>query len=123
MDVAQPLTLLTWVAGLTTRVRIGTSVMLSSYLNPVLVAKAAATLDCLSGGRLTLGISTGGTEAEYRSIGIPYGQRRMQAQMDADYSGVSATKFHDGVKSGKYPKPVYAAAMHSGKRGEFEAIE
>jgi probable F420-dependent oxidoreductase len=75
MDVAQPLQLLTWIAGQTSRVRLGTSVMLSSYLNPVLLAKAAATIDCLSGGRLTLGMSIGGTEAEYRSIGVPMEQR------------------------------------------------
>jgi probable F420-dependent oxidoreductase len=75
LDVVQPLTMLTWVAAMTSRVHLGTSVMLSSYLNPVLVAKQAATLDKLSGGRLTLGISTGGTEAEYKSIGVPYNQR------------------------------------------------
>jgi probable F420-dependent oxidoreductase len=75
MDVPQPLHLLTWVAALTTRVRIGTSVMLSAYLNPVLIAKAAATLDCLSGGRLTLGVSLGGTPEEFASIGVPVEQR------------------------------------------------
>jgi probable F420-dependent oxidoreductase len=75
VDVLQPLHLLTWVAALTTRVRLGTAVMLSSYLNPVLLAKAAATLDCLSGGRLILGMSIGGTPAEYSSIGVPIEQR------------------------------------------------
>jgi probable F420-dependent oxidoreductase len=75
VDVPDSLHMLTWVAAQTSRVRIGTSVMLSSYLNPVLLAKAAATLDCLSGGRLTLGMSIGGTEAEYSSIGVPMNQR------------------------------------------------
>src|SRR5437899_2828311 len=56
-DILQPLQLLGWVAALTSRVRLGTAVMLAAYLNPVLLAKAAASLDYLSGGRLTLGLS------------------------------------------------------------------
>ncbi len=75
VDVLQPLHLLTWVAALTTRVRLGTAVMLSSYLNPVLLAKATASIDCLSGGRLILGMSIGGTPAEFASIGPPIEQR------------------------------------------------
>ncbi|HEY7467465.1 MAG TPA: LLM class flavin-dependent oxidoreductase [Dehalococcoidia bacterium] len=75
VDVIQPLHLLTWVAALTSRVRLGTAVMLSAYLNPVLLAKSAASLDCLSGGRLVLGMSIGGTAAEYASIGVPMNQR------------------------------------------------
>ncbi|MPZ50172.1 MAG: LLM class flavin-dependent oxidoreductase [Dehalococcoidia bacterium] len=75
VDVPQPLHLLTWVAAQTSRVRLGTAIMLTSYLNPVHLAKSAATLDALSGGRLTLGVSIGGTEAEYHSIGVPMEQR------------------------------------------------
>ena len=74
-DVLQPLHLLTWVAAKTSRVRLGQAVMLSAYLNPVLLARAAATIDVLSGGRMTLGMSIGGTEAEFRSIGVPMNQR------------------------------------------------
>src|SRR6266545_1758293 len=115
IDVAQPLTLLTWVAALTSRVRLGTSVMLSSYLNPVLIAKAAATLDTLSGGRLTLGISTGGTEAEYKSIGIPYEQRtgrllemaRIMRQLWAEEDGVNYEGRYYTIENGNIrPKPV-----------------
>ena len=75
VDVVQPLHLLTWVAAQTTRVRLGTAAMLSAYLNPVLLAKAAASLDYLSEGRLLLGMSIGGTEAEFKSIGVPMNQR------------------------------------------------
>jgi probable F420-dependent oxidoreductase len=74
-DVLQPLHLLTWVAAKTSRVRLGQAVMLSAYLNPVLLAKAAATIDVLSGGRFMLGMSIGGTAAEYQSIGVPMEQR------------------------------------------------
>jgi probable F420-dependent oxidoreductase len=115
MDVAQPLTLLTWVAALTSRVRLGTSVMLSSYLNPVLIAKAAATLDTLSGGRLTLGISTGGTEAEYKSIGIPYEQRtgrllemtRIMRKLWSEEDGVNYQgRYYTIDNANIRPKPV-----------------
>jgi probable F420-dependent oxidoreductase len=75
VDVPEPLHLLTWVAAQTSRVRLGTAVMLSAYLNPVLLARSTATLDRLSGGRLTLGMSIGGTAAEYSSIGVPMDQR------------------------------------------------
>ena len=83
-DVPQPLNLLTWIAALTTRVRLGTAVMLGAYLDPVTLARQAATLDCLSGGRLTLGISIGGTEAEYRSLGVPMNQRVGRLTESAD---------------------------------------
>ncbi|HEX5370419.1 MAG TPA: LLM class flavin-dependent oxidoreductase [Dehalococcoidia bacterium] len=74
-DVLQPLHLLTWVAAQTTRVRLGQAVMLSAYLNPVLLARDAASLDYLSRGRLMLGMSIGGSSAEYSSIGVPMNQR------------------------------------------------
>jgi probable F420-dependent oxidoreductase len=74
-DVPDPLELLSWVAALTSRVRLGTAIMLGAYRQPVLLAKAAATLDCLSAGRLSLGLSIGGTAAEYASLGVPMRQR------------------------------------------------
>lgn len=70
-DVLQPIDLLTWAAALTSRVQLGTSVINAAYLHPVLLAKQASTLDYLSGGRFTLGISIGGSAAEYESLGVP----------------------------------------------------
>jgi probable F420-dependent oxidoreductase len=75
VDVLHPLHLLTWVAAKTSRIRLGQAVMLSAYLNPVLLAKAASTIDVLSGGRFSLGMSFGGSEAEFKSIGVPMNQR------------------------------------------------
>ncbi len=114
VDVLQPLELLTWVAAQTTRVRLGTAVMLTSYLNPVLLAKAAASLDYISGGRLQLGISIGGTPAEYASIGVPVDQRvgRMLenvAIMRALWLGddVSYAGRYNQIEGGKInPKPI-----------------
>ncbi|HYY24935.1 MAG TPA: LLM class flavin-dependent oxidoreductase [Candidatus Udaeobacter sp.] len=58
--VLEPVTLLSYVAALTTRPRLGTSVILLTLRNPIQLAKSLSTLDCMSGGRLTFGIGLGG---------------------------------------------------------------
>lgn len=70
-DYYEPLATLAFLAGATERIRIGTSVLILSYRNPVVTAKVCATADALSGGRVFLGIGTGWWEAEYRALGIP----------------------------------------------------
>jgi probable F420-dependent oxidoreductase len=75
LNILDPLTLLTHAAAVTSRVRLGTAVLLFAFRNPVLVAKTAATLDYLSGGRLTLGVSLGGRDYEFASQGIHMSQR------------------------------------------------
>src|SRR4051794_2153158 len=114
VDVLQPLHMLTWIAALTRRVRLGTAVMLTAYVNPVLLAKAIASVDYMSGGRLQLGISIGGTEAEYASIGVPINQRvgrllENVAIMRALWAGddVSYEGRYNQVTGGNInPKPV-----------------
>ncbi len=115
-DVLQPLQMLTWIAAFTTRVRLSTAVMLSAYLNPVLLAREAASLDRLSDGRLALGMSLGGTAAEYTSIGVPMNQRlgrlletveimRLLWREDGvNYKG----RYHEIVEGTINPKPVQA---------------
>ena len=71
----EPLTLLSFVAARTTRVRLGTSVLVLPYHNPVRLAKVAATLDVLSGGRLIMGVGVGLIEKEIRAMGSPYAER------------------------------------------------
>jgi probable F420-dependent oxidoreductase len=71
----EPLTLLSFVAARTTRVRLGTSVLVLPYHNPVRLAKTAATLDVLSGGRLILGVGVGAIENEMESMGTPFKER------------------------------------------------
>lgn len=56
----EPVTLLSYVAAITTKLKLGTSVILLTLRNPIQLAKAYATLDCMSGGRAVLGVGLGG---------------------------------------------------------------
>ena len=65
-------TLLTALAPVTTRLRLGTLVTCNSYRPPGILAKIAASLDHLSNGRMEFGIGAGWKELEYRAYGIPF---------------------------------------------------
>jgi probable F420-dependent oxidoreductase len=71
----EPLTLLSFVAARTQRMKLGTSVLVLPYHNPVRLAKTAATLDVLSGGRLILGVGVGSIEKETMAMGAPFSER------------------------------------------------
>lgn len=71
----EPFTTLAWVAAVTTRVRLLTDVVVLPTRSPFVVAKAAATLDRLSGGRLILGVAAGYLEREFRILGAPFEDR------------------------------------------------
>jgi probable F420-dependent oxidoreductase len=64
-------TILSAIAEATSRVGLGTIVMCTSFRNPALLAKMSATLDHVSGGRLTLGIGCGWHDPEYEAFGYP----------------------------------------------------
>ena len=64
-------TILAAIAEATTRVELGTLVMCSGFRNPGVLAKMAATLDHVSGGRLILGIGSGWHDPEYEAFGFP----------------------------------------------------
>ena len=70
-DYYEPLACLGFLAGLTQRIRLGTSVLIVSYRNPLTTAKFLASLDALSGGRIFIGVGTGWWEDEYKALGIP----------------------------------------------------
>jgi probable F420-dependent oxidoreductase len=67
--VIEPLTLLGYLAARTHRIRLGTSVIVLAMRNPFIVAKQAATLDLLCGGRFALGLGAGYSEPEFRNVG------------------------------------------------------
>ncbi|MCH9670403.1 MAG: LLM class F420-dependent oxidoreductase [Gammaproteobacteria bacterium] len=70
-----PLVTLGYLAASTSRIRLGTSVLIMPYRNPVASAKMIATLDQLSDGRITVGIGAGWLQAEFDALGITYEDR------------------------------------------------
>jgi len=71
----EPLSALAVAAGVTERVRLGTSILIMPLRNPVLLAKELATLQFLSGNRLILGAGVGWNDAEYEAVGVHKSER------------------------------------------------
>ena len=71
-DQLAPVPALVAAAAATTTLRVGTLVLANDYRHPLLVAKEAATVDLLSGGRLELGLGAGWLCRDYEQSGIPY---------------------------------------------------
>jgi probable F420-dependent oxidoreductase len=63
------------IAAVTTQIRLLTYLCVMPYRNPLLLAKAAATVDLLAGGRFILGVGTGYLKSEYRSLGVDFEER------------------------------------------------
>jgi probable F420-dependent oxidoreductase len=74
-NMLDSLSTLSYLAGVTSRIRIGTSVIVLPYRHPVQVAKAVATADQLSGGRVTLGVGVGALEGEFRALNANFEER------------------------------------------------
>jgi len=77
--VYDPLVTLGWVAGWTERVGLGTSIVLVPLHNPFHLAKETATLQDLSGARLTLGVGVGWHRDEFEFMGVPFEGRGRRA--------------------------------------------
>lgn len=67
-----PIAALATAAALTRRIRIGAYVFANDFRHPLILAREAATLDVLSGGRLELGLGAGWMRSDYRRLGLPY---------------------------------------------------
>ncbi|HEY2809266.1 MAG TPA: TIGR03619 family F420-dependent LLM class oxidoreductase [Steroidobacteraceae bacterium] len=110
----EPLTVLACLAGLTRRIRLSTSVVIAPLRPAVLLAKQIATLDVLSGGRVSIGLGVGWQKEEYLAAGVPWEGRytRFVEQLEvlrllwreapAAYHGTTV----DFEKIHAWPRPV-----------------
>jgi alkanesulfonate monooxygenase SsuD/methylene tetrahydromethanopterin reductase-like flavin-dependent oxidoreductase (luciferase family) len=98
----EPFTTLAWLAGLTGRIRLGTTVLIVPYRHPLLMARMAANLNDLSGGRLVLGIGTGWAVQEFDALGVPFHQR---GKLTDDYLRTVRAAWADqqDYRSGRIP--------------------
>jgi probable F420-dependent oxidoreductase len=120
-DVAlgDPLVWLAFVAGLTSRVRLGTSVLILPQRNPVVLAKELATIDLLSGGRVELGIGMGWLAEEFDALGVPFTDRVARAEEHVevlrvlwrDDEATFAGRFTSFDRIHVHPKPVQAGGI------------
>ena len=89
-----PFVALAVAASATQRLRLHTNILVLPYRNPFLTAKAVASLDAVSGGRVILGVAAGYLEAEYRALGADFARRNQLADdallaMKRAWSGTS----------------------------------
>ena len=87
---------LSFAAAASSRIGIATGVLLLPEHNPLVVAKEAASLDRLSGGRLTLGVGVGWSREEFDALGVPFERR---AARTAEYVAAMRTLWRDDVAS------------------------
>jgi probable F420-dependent oxidoreductase len=115
---AEPLTSLAGLAVATDRVRLGSLVLGTGFRHPAILAKAATTIDLLSGGRLDLGVGAGWYEDEYRAFGFDFGTLGRRFEILEETVEVLALLFgedepvtwrgrHFGLESAfNHPRPV-----------------
>lgn len=112
--IPDPLVWLSYIAGATSSIKLGTGILILPQRNPVVLAKEAATLDALSGGRLLLGIGVGWLAEEFDAIGVPFDERGRRtddhvAAMRQLWSGEPAShhsEFTDFTDCISQPAPV-----------------
>ncbi|HUF33860.1 MAG TPA: LLM class F420-dependent oxidoreductase [Acidimicrobiales bacterium] len=73
--IPDPFIWLAYVAAATSTIHLGTGITILPQRNPLVTAKAVATLDRMSGGRVELGVGAGWLEEEFRALGVPFEQR------------------------------------------------
>jgi probable F420-dependent oxidoreductase len=116
-DQPAPLVALASAAALTTHLRLGTMVLAVDYRHPVMLAKEAATLDLLPGGRLELGLGAGWLRREYESAGLAFDSAGTRIERLEETIRILGGLFGDGPFSfaGKHyrvagldghPKPI-----------------
>ena len=127
-DWLDPFVALGFVAAVTTRIRLATGICLVPEHNPLILAKAVASLDRLAKGRFALGVGIGWSAEEFAALGIPFERR---AERTREYIAVMRKLWSDGVAShhgefvrfedaGSFPKPVQGARLPVIFGGESE---
>jgi probable F420-dependent oxidoreductase len=112
--LVEPISALSFMAGLTSRIKLGTGVMILPQRHPLYVAKELATLDLISRGRAILGIGSGWCAEEFAALGLDFHQRgkrtdealqALRALWRDDPSTFEGTHFRfERIRS--FPKPV-----------------
>jgi probable F420-dependent oxidoreductase len=90
-----PYVALSFAAAATTRLRVQTNIAVLAYRNPFLTAKAVASLDVLSGGRVILGVAAGYLKAEFEALGADFEERNERT--DEAIRALRTAWSHDGV--------------------------
>ncbi|GAA2206916.1 LLM class F420-dependent oxidoreductase [Nonomuraea monospora] len=107
--ILDPLVHLTFVAALSSRLELGTGIVILPQRNPLVLAKQAASLDVLSGGRLLLGVAGGYLEPELAALGVPMSERG------------SRTDDHLDAMTALWTAP--APVSHAGRHVSFENLD
>ncbi len=129
-----PLAVLPWLAGVTHRIALGTSVVILPYRSPIPVAKLLASVDVLSGGRLIVGAAIGWMEGEFAALGIPIKERAsrsdealelFRAVWTQEYPEVQTKRYRlAGVKASPMPlqKPRPPLLVGGSSEGAFRRV-
>jgi probable F420-dependent oxidoreductase len=118
----EPMTLLAYMAAITTRIKLFTGVIILPQRQAALVAKQAAEIDHLSGGRLMLGVGVGWNEREYGALNVDFHTRgaRMEEQFEVmrtlwtQYAPSYEGRWHRIDRSGLNPRPAQSIPLWIG---------
>lgn len=114
-----PLDVLAFLAGVTSKIHLGTSVLVAPLHHPLVLAKRLATVDQLSGGRVIAGVGVGWMREELDSVGVKFATRGrrtdelIEATRVAWGSGTASFggEFFSFANTSTYPKPVRASGV------------
>jgi probable F420-dependent oxidoreductase len=101
-DMLDPLAVLPWLAGVTHRVALGTSVVILPYRSPIPVAKLLASVDVLSGGRLIVGAAIGWLEGEFDALGVPFKERASRSDEALELLRTLWTQKHPKIQTKRH---------------------
>ncbi|MDO8433764.1 MAG: LLM class F420-dependent oxidoreductase [Candidatus Binatus sp.] len=135
IEIMEPVATLAYVAALTSRIKLATSVIVVPYRNAIHLAKELATLDCLSSGRIIAGVASGWLEAEFSALGVSFERRGaytdeaislMRAMWSADVPEYHGEFFNlSGMRFGPRPQagniPIWVGGIS--RRAIRRAVE